>query len=221
MKQKHWLQFFLCLFRHGLKSFKILRNYGQAWDSSSEFWHDVTYVSWRTKVNSVEGFDIRHFIPEIDKIKHRVLLVYSLPIEVNYLGGSGGMIKLVVFHVNVILNSYYKHFWGWYFMQFIDLNGDVLFFNLNLLVPMIVTLGQGPGVTTVVCSYIMWHLSFHEFDIKYFKNEKWKVNSFDMYSLFRVQNHCLTSFKSMLKYISQNFDADMCRGFQIWQHGVM
>ena len=47
-----------------------------------------------------------------------------------------------------------------------------------------VTLGQGPGVTTVV--WLHWHLSFHEFDIKYFKNWKRKLNSFDLHSLFRV-----------------------------------
>ena len=71
------------------------------------------------------------------------------------------------------------------------------------------------------CVWLHWHLSFHKFDLKYFKNKERRLNSFDMYSLFRVCNHCFTNLKPMLKYVSQNFDINMCRGFQIWQLRVM
>ena len=51
---------------------------------------------------------------------------------------------------------------------------------------------------------------------------KEKINSFEMYTIFRVCRMIAWPIcNQCLKSIPQNFDVNMCTGFQIWQLSVM
>ena len=106
-------------------------------------------------------------------------------------------------------SKFYKllHYWTFSYFDFFS----------NVGSSMIVTTGAGTcGHNN--CMWLHWHLSFHKFDIKYFKKFKEK-KSFDMYTIFRVCRiiawpickQCLNSFFKML----------MSTYLQIWQLSVM